>query len=259
MCSARPVFLSYAFACDVWERCTSAGGKQMYCFSEIYCCEPLVLGLLGTFGRLFSTASINRWTISVRNVFAIGGLNTSTFWDSSYRTGYWEFLKSKEQRPRHYAVAGIIKDTFRNGASILEVGCGFAPVFPLLRGANVSYTGLDISREVIQSCHQLHTGSSARFVAGCFESTNLNEVFDAVVASEVLYYYPLTEVSSVTKRLLDHLKPGGVLIVTMNKNPKAWAVWMILAFVARRREKVITMNDRGSRWTVCVFEPLGKA
>jgi hypothetical protein len=67
-----------------------------------------------------------RMKAEARNIWHIVQGKTSSFWDESYAAGYWEFLKYKSQRPRHYIVSGLVRDYAKdNQPEILEIGCGF--------------------------------------------------------------------------------------------------------------------------------------
>lgn len=187
------------------------------------------------------------------NILAMFWKNTGSFWEKSYGSGYWSFLNNKDQRPRHYAVSGLIKDYFQENFSILEVGCGYAPIVPLLSPCEFSYLGIDLSAEVVKICEERKGNGAVSFLSGRFEERNFEKKFDVVLASEVLYYYPVTEIPFVVKKLLSCLSERGILVVTMNKNPKAWLIWFILSFMARPVESLAAMNAHGSKWRIRVF------
>lgn len=210
--------------------------------------EGLLLGGIAQV-RFYS----ERVCTSLSNIVAIFWKNSKKFWNESYRSGYWSFLKEKDQRPRHYAVAGIIREYFPEGLSILEVGCGYAPTLSLLP-KNATYLGIDISEEAIVVCRQEHRNPNTTFCVLSLEDMEPNQQFDVVLASEVLYYYPIQKIPVIAKKLLSHLGPQGILIVTMNKNPKALIVWAILSRMMKPAEKMAVTNTKGSKWTICVFK-----
>lgn len=194
---------------------------------------------------------------SFSNLIAIFWKSSEKFWNESYRSGYWNFLKEKDQRPRHYAVAGIIREYFPERASVLEVGCGYAPALSLFP-KDTTYLGIDISEEVITACRQEHQNPNIAFYALSLEDMKPDQKFDVVLASEVLYYYPIQKIPIIARMLLSHLRPQGILIVTMNKNPKSLIAWAILSRLMKQAEKMAVMNTKGSKWTICIFRHLDK-
>lgn len=214
---------------------------------------PDMVAEAGGFACLSLRLKISRAFTELRNILAILRGRPTRFWEESYKAGYWTFLKDRSQRPRHYAVAGLIQDLAPKKPEILEIGCGYAPVLNLLPTGEFSYLGIDYSRELIRQNQEKLAAPGIEFHQAELPSEEIFGDFDVIVASEVLYYFPLRHLGSITSHLLRQLKPDGFLIVTMNKNPKAWFVWRILDRLARRMEKTILQNESGSRWTVCVY------
>ncbi len=78
--------------------------------------------------------------------------------------------------------------------------------------------------------------------------------FDAVVLNEVLYYYPLSAVEKVFTHALSRLRPGGALVVSMNRNFKGMLIWRKLEGVASAEQGIRVHNLRtGSYWTIKVY------
>jgi SAM-dependent methyltransferase len=181
--------------------------------------------------------------------------NRKAAWDDSYANGHWDFLDSTDQRPRHYAIAGLLSDRLPSaGGRVLDAGCGLATLYPLLRGRASAYVGLDLSDEALKKARAAYGAEpGTSFVHAPFES--FNEVgFDAVVLNEVLYYYPLSEIERVFAHASSRLRPGGVLIVSMNRNIKAKFIWRALESVAAPEQGIRVHNLRtGSYWTVKVY------
>lgn len=181
--------------------------------------------------------------------------NQRAIWDGAYASGHWDFLDSTDQRPRHYAIAGLLADRLpRKGGRILDAGCGLATLYPLLRGSATEYVGLDLSAEALKKAAAAYGAEpGVRFAHEAFERFT-KEGFDAVVLNEVLYYYPLSEVEKVFAHALSRLRPGGVLIVSMNRNFKARLIWWRLERVAPAEQGIRVHNLRtGSYWTVKVY------
>lgn len=202
--------------------------------------------------RQLATGSKN----AIKNLFAMFWRNSDAFWNQSYRSGYWNFLMSRDQRPRHYVVAGIVREYFPGKSSILDVGCGFSPALNLMKKEGLEYLGIDISQSAVNKCREIHPEENCMFSVMRFESAVFDHKFDVILMSEVLYYYPLWQVPNVVDQMLGLLSADGILVITMNRNPKAVFVWFILKQKARLVEAVTTSNSIGSKWTIGVFKRL---
>lgn len=181
--------------------------------------------------------------------------NRRSAWDDSYASGHWDFLDSTDQRPRHYAIAGLLADRLpREGGRVLDAGCGLATLYPLLRGRASEYVGLDLSEEALKKAAAAYGAEpGVRFAHAAFEAFK-EAGFDALVLNEVLYYYPLSEIEKVFAHALSRLAPGGTLVVSMNRNLKAKLIWRRLEGIAPVEQGIRVHNLRtGSYWTVKVY------
>ncbi|MDP3540948.1 MAG: class I SAM-dependent methyltransferase [Elusimicrobiota bacterium] len=176
-------------------------------------------------------------------------------WDKAYASGHWDFLDSPDQRPRHYAIAGLLTDCLpRDGARVLDAGCGLATLYPLIRGRAAEYVGLDLSEAALGKAKSAFGSEpGVRFVNAPFE-TFPEGGFDAIVLNEVLYYYPLSEAGEKFALAVSRLRPGGLLVVSMNRNFKARLIWRRLERVAPAERAIRVHNLRtGSYWTIKVY------
>ncbi|UPT75406.1 MAG: class I SAM-dependent methyltransferase [Elusimicrobiota bacterium] len=181
--------------------------------------------------------------------------NRRSAWDDSYASGHWDFLDSTDQRPRRYAIAGLLADRLpREGGRVLDAGCGLATLYPLLRGRASEYVGLDLSEEALKKAAAAYGAEpGVRFAHAAFEAFK-DAGFDALVLNEVLYYYPLSEIEKVFAHALARLAPGGTLVVSMNRNLKAKVIWRRLEGIAPVEQGIRVHNLRtGSYWTVKVY------
>ncbi|MDP3543927.1 MAG: class I SAM-dependent methyltransferase [Elusimicrobiota bacterium] len=181
--------------------------------------------------------------------------NRRSSWDDSYACGHWDFLDSTDQRPRHYAIAGLLADRLpREGGRVLDAGCGLATLYPLLRGHASEYVGLDLSEEALKKAAAAYGAEpGVGFAHEPFEKFE-GGGFDALVLNEVLYYYPLSEIEKVFAHALARLAPGGTLIVSMNRNLKAKLIWRRLEGLAPAEQGIRVHNLRtGSYWTVKAY------
>lgn len=185
--------------------------------------------------------------------------NQRALWDNSYAEGHWDFLDSTDQRPRHYAIAGLLADRLpREGGRVLDAGCGLATLYPLLRGRASEYVGLDLSAEALKKAAAAYGAEpGVRFAHAAFEKFDEGG-FDSLVLNEVLYYYPLSEIDKIFTHARSRLRPGGALIVSMNRNFKARLIWRRLAGLAAAEQGIRVHNLRtGSYWTIKVYRRTG--
>lgn len=182
--------------------------------------------------------------------------NSPERWEKAYRAGQWEFLLGEQQRARHYAIQGIIRDHCGKGASILDVGCGHAILCRQLAGAGFRYTGVDISRTIVERCRaEFSNRKSAEFHVADFERFEAKKDFDVVVFNEVFYYLPLRRLFGAFRKAQSLVRRRrGFIIVSMNNNVKARLAWLILGMEFTASESLSVRNEAtGSRWTVKVF------
>jgi len=181
--------------------------------------------------------------------------NQGSIWDGAYARGHWDFLDSTNQRPRHYAIAGILAERLPlEGGRVLDAGCGLGTLYPLLRRRASEYVGLDLSSEALKKAAAAYGAEpGVSFVHEAFEKF-AGDGFDAVVLNEVLYYYTLSEVDKIFSHALSRLRPGGALVVSMNRNFKAGLIWRRLERVAPAEQSIRVHNlATGSYWTVKAY------
>lgn len=210
-----------------------------------------------TLSFLDSPAPATSLRHEVSNAWNLFVASSPTRWNRMYANGEWEFLRSLPQRPRHYVISGIVRDRFPLGADVLDVGCGHAILYPLLKGAVSSYTGLDIAPAVVADClRDFGEGVDRSFYTGSFADFQPAKRFDVVVLNEVLYYFPLASVEGVFRRAHALLRnSGGVVVVSMGTNPKASHIWRLLARISTPIQAITTTTlTSGSQWTIRVYE-----
>lgn len=191
---------------------------------------------------------------NLRNLFI---KNHHASWENCYQTGQWQFLESVDQRPRHYSIAGIVRDRFTNGADILDVGCGYGTLYGLLNQPVKSYTGIDLSENIINECRtHFQNDRCCSFEQADFETYHSSRKYDVIVLNEVLYYFSLKSVGKIMRHSFNLLKDGNsVLIISMNKNFKAGWVWKKLSKEFAADQAIRVKNIRtGSYWTVNVYK-----
>lgn len=185
--------------------------------------------------------------------------NSVESWNEMYRAGEWEFLRSADQRPRHYVIAGILRDRFAQGGAVLDVGCGHGVLGALLGGTGFSYTGIDPAEAAVRECRRTFAGEdSFRFQTVRFEDFRSDDRFDAVVLNEVLYYFPVRATAELLQRAQDLLRDErSVVIVSMGTSPKVKRIWRRISRLHRPEQTIQVTNLRTrSLWTVRVLRKM---
>jgi 2-polyprenyl-3-methyl-5-hydroxy-6-metoxy-1,4-benzoquinol methylase len=176
-------------------------------------------------------------------------------WDAQYTAGRWDFLTGDEQLERFRVVAGLVH-RHAPGAAVLDVGCGEGLLREHLAGPG-GYLGIDLSREAIARAEtrarSAPDGPAAEFLVADAETWEPDRRFGAVVLNECLYYFerPL----AAARRCLGWLEPGGVMMVSMFRGPRADAIARRLAAELPPAEELELPAPRG-RWRIALYRPL---
>lgn len=196
------------------------------------------------------------WSHALSEFRALFIHSSKTYWDETYASGRWDCLRSTDERPRHYMISGIVRDRFPTGAGVLDVGCGYGTLFPLLKPQSASYRGIDLAGAAVQECRKTFKDDpGCRFDACAFEDFQADAGFDVVVLNEVLYYFHFSAMDRAFRRALSLLKDeGSVLIVSLGSNPKAAWTRRRLAGLARPAASYLVTNDRGGAWTINIYQ-----
>lgn len=234
---------------------------------ELHGSSDIVSGLaLGTIAfqlafskPLFFLDRPNPWTgieHELDNFWNLLVSNTRQKWERNYAAGSWDFLDSLSQRGRHYAIAGIVVDRHPDErVRVLDVGCGLGTLYPLLKGRVHSYSGLDLSEEVIKRCRSAFGDDpNCTFTSGAFEDFAPRETFDVVVLNEVLYYFPVSRAVEVFQKALSHAGDDGFVVISMNRSWKGRLIRTRLNAISPPFQSLrITNLQTGSFWTVEVY------
>jgi SAM-dependent methyltransferase len=207
--------------------------------------------LLAVFSREDFGDAVRFQVANLWSVFVGAG---PRFWDESYAAGHWTFLETGQQRARHYAIAGLLRERFPAGAKVLDVGCGLGTLHRVL-GEGGAYLGLDVSAEAVEEARRAHGAGRARFRRADILDFDTAVRFDAVILNEMLYYLPLERVPEAARKAAGLAGNGGMVVVSMPRNPKVPAVWRLLeGLAAADIELEVRDPASGSSWTVRVYE-----
>ncbi len=131
---------------------------------------------------------------------------------------YIGFLDRFATERREMIDIGIDLLRLRQGAAVLDAGCGHGAIIPMLAsrvGASGRVMGIDLSRQLVAEAHRRFDGSGlpVKIRAGHAEALDFADAtFDAARADRVLVFVPnpraaVLELARVTR-------PGGRVVVT---------------------------------------------
>lgn len=138
--------------------------------------------------------------------------------DEKYRRGDWNFNgESSDELP------AAIRKYSRNG-DLLILGCGGASILKGFQpGTFASVLGLDLSAEAVRLAGRF-AGKNISFQVGDMVTFQCPRDYDVILFSESLNYVPSLQQEEFLKRLVKHLKPDGVLIVTLAQAARYHAI-----------------------------------
>lgn len=129
-----------------------------------------------------------------------------------------------------------ILEPYING-DVLDIGCGDASVYSTYKDRINSYYGVEFDKSVVEQLSKKYR--RARFFQKDLDedSLNLGRSFDTIVLLAVIEH--IYNQKHLVQELIDHLKPGGKIIMT---TPTVWGNDVVLRIGGRLN---IFSSDRG--------------
>jgi Trans-aconitate methyltransferase len=153
---------------------------------------------------------------------------------------------------RFALLAGLLREHLYRG-SVLDVGCDTGRLKQLI--GELDYTGIDARPEAIEVGKALFP--SSRFICARAEEWNPDQMFDAIVFNESLYY--LNNFSAALDKFYACLQIGGLLAISIYKHPRWFspnhqALKQSKRFIVGTSEKVhdIIVSSGGFSWNILV-------
>jgi 2-polyprenyl-3-methyl-5-hydroxy-6-metoxy-1,4-benzoquinol methylase len=172
-------------------------------------------------------------------------------WDEEYANGRWDYLGNLSELARFSIVLGNCA-FFKPKSSILEVGCGPGILMRKLRAVGYSsYFGVDLSKEAIERTKG-DQNENTRFEVANAETFEPSESYDVIVFNEMMYF--LTDPKGAFMRFAKHLRPAGIVIVSMYRADRSLPMWRLLEGAAPVLDSVtIISNVMSLTWDIKVF------
>lgn len=136
-------------------------------------------------------------------------------WNKQYKSGRWDSLQSEKEARRYGKIVDLMKHHAPENPSILDIGCGDGVLNMRMENTPYSYfLGIDFSSVSIEKAKGKNFPNSEFKTADAITFTP-DRNFDVIVFNEAFYYIHDSEKQAVLDRMLDHLNPHGLLIISI--------------------------------------------
>ncbi|HCJ67693.1 MAG TPA: hypothetical protein DHV62_10375 [Elusimicrobia bacterium] len=104
----------------------------------------------------------------------------------------------------------------KKGGKIIDVGCGPGIETKFIIGKGFRYEGIDLSQKMIEIAKRNNPTATFR-IMDMHELNYSDNEFDGIMALESLIHLPKSEVRTIITDLCRILKPGGVILLALQK------------------------------------------
>lgn len=120
-----------------------------------------------------------------------------------------------EKQIRDFALNLASKLRLKASDSVLEIGCGAGAMLKILKGMGLKVSGMDYTHDLIEIARlAIPEGTFSVGEAIAMEIPK-TEKYDACFSHSVFHYFPSQDYAcSVFSRMIDAVRPGGVVAVT---------------------------------------------
>jgi SAM-dependent methyltransferase len=161
---------------------------------------------------------MNRWLKTGDNRFEFERLYLE-------KSDPWEFRSSAYELQKYKRTLDRILERRKGSERVLEVGCSVGTFTRQLAENFQQVVAIDFSDEAIaraaEYCGEKRT---IRFIRSNLQSLKLNDAFDVIVCSEILYYIDRRHSAAVCTQLKRLLAPNGVIVTVCEatSEPDFW-------------------------------------
>jgi ubiquinone/menaquinone biosynthesis C-methylase UbiE len=153
----------------------------------------------------------------------------------------YDTMANKFSQTRKYFWRGLefIADYVKNEDKVLDFGCGNGRLLELFFDKNVDYTGVDISRKLIDIAKKKYPDRADNFqkISSSESLPFPDNSFNAVYSIAVFHHLPSEELRhKIAKELFRVLQPEGRIVITV------WNLWL-----ASRRQAVGSASRGGQK------------
>lgn len=124
----------------------------------------------------------------------------------------WDFKSSEYEKDKYATTVKAL--TRENYDRAFEIGCSIGILTELLAKKVNSLFAIDTSEAPLVAARERLSGNEkVTFQKMAVPDQFPTEKFDLIVASEVLYYLSMEDLEKIRKMMVDHLQPGGQLLL----------------------------------------------
>lgn len=115
----------------------------------------------------------------------------------------------------------FIADYIENNDKVLDYGCGNGRLLEVLKGKKINYTGVDVSRKLIELAREKYPEYCQAFLKAASQGSLAfpADFFNKVISIAVFHHFPRDYAEKAAKELYRVTKPNGVVIITV------WNLW----------------------------------
>ena len=136
-------------------------------------------------------------------------------WNKQYKKGRWENLKGEKERARYEKIVEFTENHSNKNPDILDLGSGEGVLFDYFNPDNINaFLGMDFSSVSIKKANAV-IREKATFICADLHSFKPVSNYDVIVLNEAFYYIHETKKSEVIDLIVNHLKPDGIIIVSI--------------------------------------------
>ena len=136
-------------------------------------------------------------------------------WNKQYRKGRWENLKSDKERARYEKIVSFAEKHGIKNPDILDLGSGEGVLLDYFNTNTInSFFGMDFSSVSIKKANSTNR-EKGTFICADLHYFKPDNKYNIIVLNEAFYYIHDTKKKDVINMLIDHLKPNGIIIVSI--------------------------------------------
>lgn len=177
----------------------------------------------------------------------ITGNHTKERWEEQYAKGEWAWLRRIDELGHHSVLAGYFH-YLKPGGSILDIGCGEGLLQERLNGYE-KYVGVDLGEAIKIAAAKAvsENDSKTKFAVGDMNTYTPEQMFDAMVFNESIYY--LDDITKSLRQYDKFLNKNGVMLISVHQRDKHQKIWDAIEQVYTPIDECVVINKLGTGWT----------
>lgn len=175
-------------------------------------------------------------------------------WNKQYKKGRWENLKGEKESVRYQTIVGYAERYGNSNPDILDLGSGEGVLLDYFNTEHISsFEGMDFSSVSIEKANRSNR-AKATFVCEDLHNYKPKSNYDIVVLNEAFYYIHVTKKKEVLDTLKKHLKPNGIIIVSIYREGLGcWEYFKNEQF-KELDFTTVTTNEAKTYWKIGVYK-----